>query len=161
MKVICSGFLDLKYAGHISVTLILLPSTTHLFCIIQRSWKEHRLSTWIWKHHWRTKDGKWISSNDALVWQTSDDTVERKAPLCSSGCFPQSDTCALLWAPSHHTQDLPATGSQRDTRLSIHVAVWVRGVYWQKRGAVLLLDTKTEWMVHVNYKSPMNHLVFS
>lgn len=25
---------------------------------------------------------------------------------------------------------------------------------------MLLLDAKTDWMVHANYKPPMNHLVF-
>ena len=49
----------------------------------------------------------------------------------------------------------------RDARPTVQAVVWAVEVYWQRWGVFLNLDAKTEWMVHVNYKSPMNHLVFS
>ncbi len=115
-------------------------------------------STDIAPEYWNTtqewRNGKWISSNDAAVWQTgNDDTVDR-APVVSH---------YLMHVPyyEHRHTDGHTTGSQRDTRLSVNVVVWVREVYWQRRCVFLLLDATIEWMVHVNYKSPMNHLVFS
>lgn len=80
-----------------------------------------------------------------------------------SGRFP--DGAPVVSRYPMHVQNYEGrrtrTVSGRDTRLAVHVAVWERWFYWQRRGVVLLLDTKTGWMVHVNYKSGMNHLVFS
>ena len=45
--------------------------------------------------------------------------------------------------------------------LTVNRVVWAREVCWQRCVLFLLLDTKIKWMVHVNYGSPVNHLVFS
>lgn len=76
------------------------------------------------------------------------------------GCGPRHSTAFPLSHPISCAFPPYDRQPERDTRLAVHAAVWVRVVYWQRRGVVLLLDIKTEWMVHVNFKSPMNHLVF-
>lgn len=59
----------------------------------------------------------------------------------------------------HREQRPNAWQPQRDATDSLPTGLRLTAVYWQRRA--VYFRTQKEWMAHVNYESPMNHLVFS
>lgn len=149
---------------YIAVKLMFLPSTTYSFCKILKGAQTLHLDTKTPRKNEGTEKASALmmqlpGRQVKMTQWTERDVARDTAPifLTELRLFPTVwCMCNITSHTGGHT-----IGSRRDTRLCVRAAVWVREVYWQRRGVFPLLDTKIEWMVHVNYKSAMNHLVFS